>query len=1379
MRRALVFVAALMLVVLLAGVGVSSVVAQEVNESKQGVKWEYTGHSDDVYSVYASDGVVYSGSLDNTLVALDAETGEELWSHSFGGGYVRAVHVSDGVVYVGNGGSVVALDAENGEEIWSHTEHPESVISVYVSNGIVYTTSWYFSGYSSSTNSIVAADAENGEVLWARSGLSAESMRVVRASNEAVYVGSDNGNILALDTGTGENLIEKATEWEYEANCAGENDPVESCSSEGDTYTTTTTSEGTISSATDSYEYRYFNGELVVTRTGTGSGFGEAVDRANTSLRGFSEPVATLSVSNGVVYSGSHATSSIFATDSETGEGIWTNSDRPSVPSSIHASNGVVYSGTDEDAVVALDAGTGGEIWNHTEHSDVVETVHASDGVVYSGGSDNTVIAYDTGIEIKNNVSGTVYDCPADDPTCDSSGFGNGVGPNATVELHAAPPSTAGIISSTQTDADGSFEMNVTSEDLNSGTDYHFAVKINGEYRVTATDFYNKSELSDSVEFGAPMKPPVLDSETAYPDSDDNLTTSNATLEINAEDPDFPADELTVLFYEYGDGVPENDTLIGTDTLSSNGTASTSWDLSGSGAYSWYAVAEDKYNYTGVDSVGAFSFLAEGLPDVIDSSASPHDTAISDTDSTVVSVDVEHPNANETITVEFYEYGSGDPTEDSLIGSSTLNGSGRASTTWSLPSGTFYEWYAVAQDSDGDTDTGGVFYFETESVAPRILDDTASPSGDERIQGDSISLEVEVEHDNFPDETVTVEFLDASSGDTIGTDTLGSAGTASTTWNVDGGTHTWYARAEDSGGDEDVSDTFTFSTTGEIRFRDGDTGGIINDQVINLEIVGASGVQSKQITDGRLNLSDVEFEGESVSVSVEANGYLDTTLSIPNPMVDDTVYLQPEGGGGKPDPEGNFSVNITDTNGPVQATEQAEVTVNVTNRLDAEQSGTVVLYADSVEVDSVDLLLGSNESETTTLGWQTDEDDVGTVEVKVRSGGDSDNDTINVTGPPTASGDFEVQINSTNSPIQEGDILSVETSVTNTENTSQNGTITLSIDGSTKAAENVSLDAGATEAVHINWETTYGDAGDYVATVESGCEADGCSDETNVEVTSAGDGGGGPGDGAHSVTFVLRDRTGNFPVDETTLKVLKPASDGDGYNQVHSDRFGSINRVSANLEDGQRYQLRVVHGQNTRSLGGFTAVRSEIIELEIGTISWDLGSSDPYIWDASFTTVDSGQLSGARVAVQFKDPENVTEDFHVEVRDKTANSTVYAENVSELGEYKTTIPANESHRYEVEWTATRDGSEISGTKTVGGMDISLESPFSQRWTVLLSSVGIVTLAGLFGGVMSAIGSVIVAAFAVVLSLTGWFPVPIPVLALAVVVSVLFYIGERT
>ena len=71
----------------------------------------------------------------------------------------------------------------------------------------------------------------------------------------------------------------------------------------------------------------------------------------------------------------------------------WQHELHDSTVYSVFESNGVVYSGSIDDTVIAADATDGTEIWQHELHTTAVWSVFESDGVVYSGSNDDTVIA--------------------------------------------------------------------------------------------------------------------------------------------------------------------------------------------------------------------------------------------------------------------------------------------------------------------------------------------------------------------------------------------------------------------------------------------------------------------------------------------------------------------------------------------------------------------------------------------------------------------------------------------------------------------------------------------------------------------------------------------------------------------------------------------------------------------------------------------------------------------------------------------------------------------------------------------------------------------------------------------------------------------------
>jgi hypothetical protein len=93
--------------------------------------------------VYSSpavvNGVVYVGSRDHNVYALNASTGAKLWSYATGNWVESSPAVAKGVVHVGSDdGNVYALDASTGAKLWSYTTGDWVEPSPAVANGVVY-----------------------------------------------------------------------------------------------------------------------------------------------------------------------------------------------------------------------------------------------------------------------------------------------------------------------------------------------------------------------------------------------------------------------------------------------------------------------------------------------------------------------------------------------------------------------------------------------------------------------------------------------------------------------------------------------------------------------------------------------------------------------------------------------------------------------------------------------------------------------------------------------------------------------------------------------------------------------------------------------------------------------------------------------------------------------------------------------------------------------------------------------------------------------------------------------------------------------------------------------------------------------------------------
>jgi outer membrane protein assembly factor BamB len=171
--------------------------------AKTGAKlWSYPTLGPLGYSSPAvANGVVYAGSYDHNLYALDAKTGAKLWSYTTGGFVESSPAVVNGVVYVGSGDhKVYALNASTGVLVWSYAAGPYEASSPAVANGVVY--------FGSGDHRVYALDAKTGAKLWSYDTFDWVLYSSPAVANGVVYVCSI-ANVYALNARTGAKL------WSY------------------------------------------------------------------------------------------------------------------------------------------------------------------------------------------------------------------------------------------------------------------------------------------------------------------------------------------------------------------------------------------------------------------------------------------------------------------------------------------------------------------------------------------------------------------------------------------------------------------------------------------------------------------------------------------------------------------------------------------------------------------------------------------------------------------------------------------------------------------------------------------------------------------------------------------------------------------------------------------------------------------------------------------------------------------------------------------------------------------------------------------------------------------------------------------------------------
>jgi eukaryotic-like serine/threonine-protein kinase len=155
--------------------------------------WSYaTGAT--VSTPVVADGVVYAGSQDDKLYALDAQTGHLLWMYATGGPVPTAA-VKGGVVYVASD-QVYALNASTGALIWKYPIFAYSSSAPAVVGNSVYITS----------DQVYALNASTGALIWK---YPVASLTTPAIATGRVYVGAEDASVYALNASTGAFL------WKY------------------------------------------------------------------------------------------------------------------------------------------------------------------------------------------------------------------------------------------------------------------------------------------------------------------------------------------------------------------------------------------------------------------------------------------------------------------------------------------------------------------------------------------------------------------------------------------------------------------------------------------------------------------------------------------------------------------------------------------------------------------------------------------------------------------------------------------------------------------------------------------------------------------------------------------------------------------------------------------------------------------------------------------------------------------------------------------------------------------------------------------------------------------------------------------------------------
>jgi outer membrane protein assembly factor BamB len=187
-----------------------------------GVKWTFHTHGDVLSSPAIAAGIVYIGSNDGSLYAIDQENGQQKWRFHTDARVPSSPAISNGLVYFGSyDGNFYAVDAASGKLRWKFRNAGErryaathlhgslpvgetmsDPFDVYLSSPAVWNGAVYFG---SGDGNIYALDGVSGTLKWKfQTGDVVHASPAIADGN--VYIGSWDSYFYALDAVTGKEV---------------------------------------------------------------------------------------------------------------------------------------------------------------------------------------------------------------------------------------------------------------------------------------------------------------------------------------------------------------------------------------------------------------------------------------------------------------------------------------------------------------------------------------------------------------------------------------------------------------------------------------------------------------------------------------------------------------------------------------------------------------------------------------------------------------------------------------------------------------------------------------------------------------------------------------------------------------------------------------------------------------------------------------------------------------------------------------------------------------------------------------------------------------------------------------------------------------------
>ncbi|MER5220695.1 serine/threonine-protein kinase [Streptomyces flaveus] len=312
-------------------------------------RWAYSTGGAVAPALLTAGGLVYAGSKDGSMYALDAETGKRRWAFPTGNGVYTCPAVAGGLAYFGSADyQLYAVDVKTGDQRWQFSARGEVNSSPVAAGGVVYA--------GSDDGRLYAVGARSGDRKWAFAAEGRIRSSPVVAWGK-VFVGSEDSRLYGIDAATGERA------WAFDT--------------DGDVKSSPAIADRVVYAGS-------YDGNLYAVNCDTGERLWTFATRGGVG----SSPA----VSDGVVYVGSDD-GNLYAVDALTGKQRWKFTIGSIVYSSPTVLGDAVYVGSKNGNLYAVQKATGKQRWRYRTGADIRSSPTATGGTVYVGNDSGTVFA--------------------------------------------------------------------------------------------------------------------------------------------------------------------------------------------------------------------------------------------------------------------------------------------------------------------------------------------------------------------------------------------------------------------------------------------------------------------------------------------------------------------------------------------------------------------------------------------------------------------------------------------------------------------------------------------------------------------------------------------------------------------------------------------------------------------------------------------------------------------------------------------------------------------------------------------------------------------------------------------------------------------------